>query len=125
MIRISVVLDCADAVKLAAFWMGALGYEQAAADGDFIGLKDPDGRLPTLVLQRVPELKTVKNRMHLDVFSDDFDRHLVQLKHLGATVVAPEHTEPDGMRLVILADPEGNEFCLLDPAGARATPAGR
>ena len=118
MTRISVVLDCVDAAKLAAFWTGALGYVQAAADGEFIGLQDPDRRLPTLVLQRVPERKMVKNRMHLDVFSDDFDQHLVRLRELGATVVTPEHTEPDGMRLVVLADPEGNEFCLLDPAGA-------
>ena len=118
MIRISVVLDCADAAKLAAFWTGALGYEQVADEGAFIGLKDPDGRLPTLVLQRVPERKTIKNRMHIDVFSDDFDRHMVRLKDLGATVVTPETVEPDGMRLVVLADPEGNEFCLLDPAGA-------
>ncbi len=116
MIRISVVLDCTDAAKLAAFWTGALGYEQVAADGEFIGLKDPDGRLPTLVLQRVPERKMVKNRMHIDVFSDDFDRLVARLKELGATVVTPEHMEPDGMRLMVLADPEGNEFCLLDPA---------
>ena len=79
MIRISVVLDCVDAAKLAAFWTSALGYEQVAADGEFIGLKDPDGRLPTLVLQRVQERKTVKNRMHIDIFSDDFDLHLVRL----------------------------------------------
>jgi predicted enzyme related to lactoylglutathione lyase len=118
MMRISVVLDCGDAEKLAAFWTDALGYVQVAADGDFIGLQDPDGRLPTLVLQHVLEPKVVKNRMHLDVFSDDFDQHLVRLKELGATVVTPEHREPDGMRLVVLADPEGNEFCLLDPAGA-------
>jgi catechol 2,3-dioxygenase-like lactoylglutathione lyase family enzyme len=115
MIRISVVLDCTDAAKLAAFWTGALGYEQVAADGEFIGLKDPDGRLPTLVLQRVPERKVIKNRMHIDVFSDDFDRHFVRLTDLGATIVTPEHLESDGMRLVVLADPEGNEFCLLDP----------
>src|SRR5687767_2719976 len=102
--RISVVLDCADASRLAAFWTGALGYVQVAADGGFIGLRDPNGRLPTLVLQQVPERKTSKNRMHLDVFSDDFDQHLVRLTELGATVVTPEHTEPDGMRLVVLAD---------------------
>ena len=115
MIRVSIVLDCADAAKLAAFWTAALGYEQVAADGDFIGLKDPDGRLPTLVLQQVPERKMVKNRMHIDVFSEEFDEHLDRLTALGATVVTPEHTEPDGMRLMVLADPEGNEFCLLDP----------
>ena len=91
------------------------GYKTVVADSDFVGLRHPGGRLPTLVLQRVPEPKTVKNRMHLDVFSDDFDADLVRLTDLGAAVVTPVHVEPDGMRLTVLADPEGNEFCLLDP----------
>jgi catechol 2,3-dioxygenase-like lactoylglutathione lyase family enzyme len=114
MIRISVVLDCADVSTMEAFWVGALGYERAASDGPFVGLRDPGGRLPTLVLQQVPERKTVKNRMHLDIFSDEFDAHFTRLTELGATIVTPEHRESDGMRLVVLADPEGNEFCLLD-----------
>lgn len=118
MIRISVVLDCTDAATMEAFWVAALGYERVASDGQFTGLRDPGGRLPTLVLQEVAERKVVKNRMHLDIFTDDFDEHLVGLKELGATVVTPEHRESDGMRLVVLADPEGNEFCLLAPANA-------
>lgn len=115
MIRISVVLDCLDPERLAAFWTAALDYQRVAEDGAFIGLRDPGGRLPTLVLQRVPEPKVGKNRMHLDVFHTEFDSHLDRLLELGATVVTPEHVEADGMRLTILADPEGNEFCLLDP----------
>ncbi len=116
MIRISVVLDCTDALVLEAFWAAALGYERAASDGQFVGLRDPGGRLPTLVLQQVPERKVAKNRMHLDIFTDDFDQDLVRLTELGATVVTPEHRESDGMRLIVFADPEGNEFCVLDPA---------
>jgi catechol 2,3-dioxygenase-like lactoylglutathione lyase family enzyme len=115
-IRISVVLDCTDALALEAFWIAALGYERAASDGPFVGLRDPHGRLPTLVLQQVPERKVLKNRMHLDIFTDDFDRYLIRLEELGATVVTPEHRESDGMRLVVVADPEGNEFCVLDSA---------
>ena len=118
MIRMSVVLDCLDTGTLEAFWVGVLRYERVAADGQFIGLRDPDGRLPTLVLQQVPERKVVKNRMHIDIFSDDFDEDLVRIRALGATVVTPEHRESDGMRLVVLSDPEGNEFCLLEPANA-------
>ncbi len=116
--RMSVVLDCNDLDTLVSFWTAALGYEYAAADGAFVGLRDPEGRLPTLVLQQVEERKVVKNRMHLDIFSDDFDEHFVRLTERGATVVMPVHLEPDGMRLVVLADPEGNEFCLLDPESA-------
>lgn len=119
MIRMSVVLDCSDPELLAAFWTAALEYERVAEDGTFVGLRDPGGRLPTLVLQRVPEPKIAKNRMHLDVFSTDFDRHLDRLVKLGAKVVTPEHVEPDGMRLTVLADPEGNEFCLLELDGSQ------
>ena len=117
MIRISVVLDCTDPELLARFWTEALGYERVAEQGAFVGLRDPGGRLPTLVLQQVPEPKMTKNRMHLDVFSSEFDRDLSRLEELGASVVTPEHVEPDGMRLTVLADPEGNEFCLLELAG--------
>lgn len=120
MIRISVVLDCSDPDLLAEFWTAALGYQPVAAEGPFIGLRDPDGRLPTLVLQKVPEPKANKNRMHLDVFSDEFENHLQRVLDLGATVVTPEHLESDGTRLVVLADPEGNEFCLLDLGSAPA-----
>ena len=116
MIRVSVVLDCTDHDLLTEFWTAALGLVRVAADGNFVGLRDPAGRLPTLVLQRVPEPKTTKNRMHLDVFSDEFDREFERLMELGATVLMPEHVEPDGTRLTVLADPEGNEFCLLEPS---------
>lgn len=120
MIRISVVLDCSDPELLAEFWTGALSYRRVAADGTFIGLRDPDGRLPTLILQKVPEPKTTKNRMHLDVFSDEFEDHLQRVLDLGASVVTPQHLESDGTRLTVLADPEGNEFCLLDLKSAPA-----
>ena len=114
MIRLSVVLDCRDPESLAGFWTAALHYERVASDGDFVGLRDPQNRLPTLVLQRVPEPKSTKNRMHLDVFSDQFAHDFARLRQLGATVVTPEHVESDGTRLTVLADPDGNEFCLLE-----------
>lgn len=117
MIHLSVVLDCQDPEALAGFWVEALGYRQAAANADFIGLRDPERKRPTLVLQRVPEPKTVKNRMHLDLFSDRFDADQQRLRELGATVVVDEHVEEDGMRIVTMADPAGNEFCLLEHPG--------
>lgn len=122
--HLTVVLDCADPETLAEFWRAALDYEVVASDATYIGLRDRDRdrdrARPTLVLQRVPEPKVVKNRMHLDLFSEDFERDLVRLEALGATTLTPEHLEPDGMRIAVLADPEGNEFCLLDP-GDRPT----
>jgi catechol 2,3-dioxygenase-like lactoylglutathione lyase family enzyme len=111
--HVSVVLDCADPVRLAAFWSAALGYEEVARDGAFIGLRARDGSRPTLVLQRVSEPKTGKNRMHLDVFADDFEVDRRRFEELGATTLVPAHAEADGMTLTVMADPEGNEFCLL------------
>jgi catechol 2,3-dioxygenase-like lactoylglutathione lyase family enzyme len=111
--HVSVVLDCADADRLAAFWAAVLGLEEVARDGAFVGLRAPDGSRPTLVLQRVPEPKVGKNRMHLDVFADDFEAERVRLEGLGATTLVSAHVEADGMRLTVMADPEGNEFCLL------------
>ena len=111
--HLSVVLDSVDPERLATFWTAAIGYEEVARDGPYIGLRARDGSRPTLVLQRVPEPKLVKNRMHLDVFADDFRSDLRRLEALGATTLVPEHVESDGTRLTVLADPEGNEFCLL------------
>jgi predicted enzyme related to lactoylglutathione lyase len=111
--HLSVVLDCEDPDRLAEFWKAALHYEEVARDGTYIGLRAGDGSRPTLVLQRVPEGKVVKNRMHLDVFADDFATDLERLHRLGATTLVPEHREADGTTLSVLADPEGNEFCLL------------
>lgn len=117
MIHLSIVLDCQDPESLAEFWVAALGYRQEAGNSDFIGLRDPERRRPTLVLQRVPEPKTVKNRMHLDLFSDRFDADQRRLLDLGATIAVAEHLEEDGMRIVVMADPAGNEFCLLEHPG--------
>ena len=110
---VSVVLDCTDPDELAEFWKAALDYQEVARDETYIGLRARNGSRPTLVLQRVPEGKVVKNRMHLDVFVDDFPADLRRLTSLGATTLVPDYHEADGTRLAVLADPEGNEFCLL------------
>ena len=114
--HLSVVLDCTDPDRLAEFWKAAIGYEEVARDGAYIGLRARDGSRPTLVLQRVPEPKVVKNRVHIDVFADDFAVDLERMLALGATTLVPAHLESDGATLTVLADPEGNEFCLLAAA---------
>jgi hypothetical protein len=121
---VEIVLDCHDASTLARFWEVALGwrirpYDEAevarlAALGltpetdPTVAIDSPDGSL-VFFLQEVPERKTVKNRMHVDVQLRDA-AHLEQLLRLGATVVS----EHDGWR--VLADPEGNEFCAKRPS---------
>ncbi|MBZ2198835.1 VOC family protein [Occultella gossypii] len=117
-----IVIDCRDAPALARFWAAALdGYEVRAYDDAEVarlaglGLTpetDPtvavDGPGPTLFLQQVPEVKTVKNRVHVDLSSNDRTAEVARLVDLGARVVAQQ----DGW--TVLGDPEGNEFCVAD-----------
>jgi hypothetical protein len=137
-VRIDLTLDCANATTLAAFWKLALGYEDEpppapyatreewvravdpGGDGgpdDGAWLHDPDGVGPRLSLLRVPEPKTAKNRLHLDLrvtgpgtpeerwatITSEVDR----LTAAGATVL-----QPFPGHHVVMADPEGNEFCV-------------
>jgi predicted enzyme related to lactoylglutathione lyase len=112
MIRLTyVTLDCADAEVLAHFWSDALGWniEYLAEDGAV--LADPSGAPPRLFLQPVAEPKTVKNRMHPDLTVSDLDAEEARLVKLGA-IRRERHDVPEGRRSYVMADPEGNEFCL-------------
>jgi hypothetical protein len=140
--RIQVVIDCANPAKLAAFWAEALGHviqppppgfgsweafaEQVGIpreDWDRLSaVVDPKGEEPRLLFQKVPEPKSVKNRVHLDVDAapgtafgsterrEQSRRRADELVTHGAQLIR-EIDEPAGWCLV-MADPEGNEFCL-------------
>lgn len=116
---LAVVLDVVDLPRLADFWRQALDFDEVHRDDPYIALRAKDGARPTLVLQRVPEVKVTKNRMHLDLHTDAFERDLERLEALGATRKSG-FVEEQGMRWLVLGDPEDNEFCLL----TRAAPAG-
>jgi len=106
-----VVIDCNDSAPVAAFWKGALGYEEAARNDDWVKLRDPAGLGPAIAIDPVPEGKIVKNRVHLDLQpSGSVDAEVARLEQLGARVgrVFP------GSHVVML-DPEGNEFCVVEP----------
>ncbi|MGH8775020.1 MAG: VOC family protein [Jiangellaceae bacterium] len=110
-----VTFDCADAFRLATFWADVLGGSLHPEDqpGDPEALvQTPDGRR-ILLLQVVPEGKTVKNRLHLDLQPQEVrrDDEVERLLGLGATVVK-DHRNPDGTGWVTMADVEGNEFCV-------------
>lgn len=107
-----VVFDCADQVRLARFWAGALGGEPVDRDHDW-SYVDPPGQL-RVAFQRVPEGKRVKNRLHLDVAVEDIDAERGRLCAAGATAVADLRTDSHG-RFQVMLDPEGNEFCLVNP----------
>ena len=111
--RLDLVLDCSDPEKLMEFWRQALDYRVYYSDASFAVLvPDDDGNASPLVLQQVPEPKPGKNRMHLDIVTDEIEPEVDRLRALGA------HRLHDGVqslgetRWVTLADPEGNEFCV-------------
>jgi hypothetical protein len=115
-------IDCADPAGLARFWCAVLGYK-VQGEGDHvisIGSPEvPEGKTrpgpvpPTLTFARVPEGKTIKNRLHLDVNPTDRDQdeEVQRLLDLGARPAAVGQTGAESW--VVLADPEGNEFCVL------------
>ena len=111
---LGLVLDCADPERLAEFWGPALGYVNLGMIGTY-ALLLPNGRPgPKLLLQHVPEAKTVKNRMHLDIETPDIDTEATRLEALGATRVQDDHIHEHGSSWVLMTDPEGNEFCVCD-----------
>jgi predicted enzyme related to lactoylglutathione lyase len=111
---IGLVLDCADAEALARFWSAALGYTTLGRAGDYVMLVDADGLKPKLLLQAVPEPKAAKNRMHLDIDTPDVEVEVARLEALGARRLEAEPRREHGTNWVIMADPEGNEFCVCD-----------
>jgi catechol 2,3-dioxygenase-like lactoylglutathione lyase family enzyme len=136
--RIQITFDAADPHTLARWWVSLLGYQLAdshervarlLADGlvtesdvvriegrlflaDFVAATDPENTGPRLFFQRVPEPKTAKNRLHLDVSVDaaQLDREVERLRAAGATLVG--YNEYPGHRAALMRDPEGNEFDL-------------
>ena len=105
----NIVVDCADPERLARFWAAALGYERAGIDDPT--LFNPATTYPRIQFLRVPEPKAVKNRLHLDLGAADRDAVVARLIDLGARELAV-HDE-DGDRFTVMADPEGNEFCVV------------
>jgi predicted enzyme related to lactoylglutathione lyase len=110
---LGLVLDCTDPEALASFWSEALGYTTLGAAGSYVMLVDSDGNGPKLLLQRVGEPKPGKNRMHLDIDTPEVDSEVMRLEALGARRLEDPRSE-HGTRWVVMADPEGNEFCVCD-----------
>jgi hypothetical protein len=120
----NVSFDCADTYALSGFWSEVLGYPRHSDDhpGDpEAALLPPDGVGQVVLFLQVPEGKSVKNRLHLDVQPTDRtrDKEIERLISLGASRVA-DHHRPDGTGWMVLADPEGNEFCVERSAAERA-----
>jgi predicted enzyme related to lactoylglutathione lyase len=109
---LEVVLDCQDPNRLGDFWRQALDYRDHYSDTELAVLVPRDDSAAPLLLQRVPEPKTVKNRMHLDVIVDDIETEVSRLEGLGARRIDHDVQQFSGTRWFRLTDPEDNEFCV-------------
>ena len=115
MIRVgSIVIRVDDIARQTAFWSAALGYEpRTGGDADFVLLRPRDGGGPNVSLDRVRSALQVPPRIHLDLYTEDQAGEVARLVALGATEVHWPRRPPDA-DYVILADPEGNRFCVVD-----------
>lgn len=108
-------VDTTDPRRAASFWQEALGWRRTHEEDDEVVLEPPagspeDGVAPDLLFLRVPEDKLTKNRLHLDLRPEDQDTEVARLESLGARRVDVGQGE---QTWVVLADPDGHEFCVL------------
>jgi len=105
-----VVIDCADPIALRDFWQGFTGWAAGSTYDDWCSLDEPGGHLK-IGFQKVPESKVVKNRVHIDWAAADEEATAQAIEAMGATRrwVSENPDDP----FVVLADPEGNEFCIV------------
>jgi predicted enzyme related to lactoylglutathione lyase len=105
-----VVIDCAEPGALAEFWSKATGYAVQSSDDEWAWIRSEDDAAVEIGFQRVPESKTVKNRVHIDLHSHDEEREAQRIEALGARRLYVSDDPEDVF--ITLADPEGNEFCV-------------
>lgn len=111
----NIVIDCADLNAMAAFWGGLLGITTTNVSDDWLDLEPLGGNGPVLSFQRVPEGKTIKNRLHLDLDVPDIRAAGERAGRLGATPAAGPMGDP-AFPFQVWRDPEGNEFCFCTQA---------
>ncbi len=111
----SIVIDCRDFDRMMRFWREALHYApREPPTPGWVVLRDPTGRGPNVSINLDPELETVGYRLHLDLYTENQEEEVRRLLKLGATL----HRRPGpGEDFVVLADPEGSLFCVVDTKG--------
>jgi predicted enzyme related to lactoylglutathione lyase len=105
------VIDAKDAGAQARFWAAVLDYQLVYEDADEVVIAKDDHTYPGLIFLPNPEAKTAKNRLHIDLNPDDQDAEVERIIGLGAKRI--DIGQGDEVPWVVLADPEGNEFCVL------------
>ena len=108
--NVDIVIDCADPEALAVFWAEALGYDKVGLFDAYYVLLARTREHPPVILQRVPEPKTGKARIHFDLRVDDIESEARRLEALGARRIDIGQGIDPGW--IAMADPEGNEFCV-------------
>ncbi len=109
----NVTFDCADPRRLAEFWSKATGYEIEQQSEHMATLSPGQSSRPNVLFIKVPEPRTVKNRVHLDFRVSDIESEAARLIQLGAR--RGETHREHGFMWAVMADPEGNEFCIGQP----------
>jgi hypothetical protein len=112
----AICIDTTDPVPLARWWAELLGWRLTHQDDDEVVLEPPagspeDGVSPGILFLRVPEPKLVKDRLHIDLRPEDQAAEVARAEAMGATRV--DIGQGDDVSWVVLADPDGNEFCIL------------
>jgi len=110
----AVTIDCRDKHALASFWCALLGTTVRGEFGQYLGLHPTTEGHPRLVFQQVDDLAEGRSRLHLDLDSHDVAADTARAVELGATVV--QQVSDFGVSWTVLADPEGNLFCVV-PVG--------
>ncbi|WP_110318009.1 VOC family protein [Mycolicibacterium moriokaense] len=105
-------IDCADPARLATFWGALLDREARPGLPGWVELAPRHEKEPRINLQPVPEPKSGKVRIHLDIAVDDIDSMVERIISLGGRDTGERHEYPEGV-VIVLADPEGNEFCAV------------
>jgi len=121
---VHLVIDAAEPARLARFWAEALGWKVGAEESDEVdvwphGFSYPGPAALPLVFVPVPEAKTGKNRVHLDLATESAAHQAAEVERLLALGAAPVDVGQGDVSWTVLADPEGSEFCVLSPRGSR------
>ncbi|RDI69021.1 VOC family protein [Nocardia pseudobrasiliensis] len=118
---VGVTIDCVDVKRVATFWSALLDRPQGPSEPGWVYLGHPGELLPRLVFQPVTEPKQGKVRLHLDIAVDNIDQGVTQVIALGGRHTGERHDYDQGA-VVVMADPEGHEFCWSSTTDSPDTP---
>lgn len=115
--RIGIVIDCNDIETMTNFWCAALRYQLRGDVGHYRSIVAPGNDEPRIIMQRVPEPRIGKNRLHIDIHVSDIEGEAIRIVGLGARRIDVTPVNEVGSRWMRMLDPEGNEFCIVEARG--------